>query len=254
MTCVPWDLAEDCCSCADWDTYEESAQERAVELAWATLRTLTGGLVGNCPVTVRPCLSRPCTACEAGWNPTIINGRWYNVVCGGDECSCERLCEITFPGPVAMIEQVQLGAEILDPDDYRLDDYRKLLRTDGGCWPSCQSMAAPAGSPDTLAITYVPGIYPGALGMAAAATLACEFAKGCAGKKCGLPAGVTSIVRQGVSMTLDATLWPGGLTGLREVDVYVQSVNPNRLSTPSRVWSPDLPSARHRYPTSLPTP
>jgi hypothetical protein len=55
---------------------------------------------------------------------------------------------------------------------------------------------------------------------------------------------VTSISRQGVTMELASGLFDQGLTGIREVDVYIASVNPNRLKVPSRVWSPDIPAGR----------
>src|SRR5262245_25956275 len=96
--CVPWEMDTSCCD--EWDGLEPALQERAEALAWSTLRTLTGGRVGSCPVTVRPCLGPPCTVCNplGGWSswiqPFIRDGQWYNLACGIDPCSCERLCEI----------------------------------------------------------------------------------------------------------------------------------------------------------------
>ena len=79
--------------------------------------------------------------------------------------------------------------------------------------------------------------------------LACEFAKACTGGKCRLPSSVTSIARQGVTMTISSGMFLGGQTGIREVDAYVVSVNPNAQVMPPVVWSPDVPWAKHRYLT-----
>ena len=105
------------------------------------------------------------------------------------------------------------------------------------------------GAPCTLGVTYVPGLVPGAGGQWAAGVLACEFAKACTGAKCRLPSSVTSVARNGVAMEFDNGLFSNGLTGIREVDAYLLSINPHGLRTPSLVWSPDAPSAQHRYTT-----
>jgi hypothetical protein len=64
------------------------------------------------------------------------------------------------------------------------------------------------------------------------------------GQKCALPAGVTSITRQGVTMDILPGAFPGNRTGIREVDVYVQRWNPNALKAPTTVWSPDFHHTR----------
>ncbi len=250
--CVPFLIDSACC--ADWADYDEALQVRATELAWSTLRTLTGGRVGNCPVVMRPCLSPPCDVCSAAWPweqldlwaPRIVNGQWVNNPCGTPDCWCQRLCEIVFPGPVAQAD-VYVDGELLDPSNWRIDNGNRLVRTDGECWPSCQYVELPADQPGTMAVTYLPGVIPGASGQWAAGVLACEFAKACSGAKCRLPSAVTAVARQGVTMTFTEGMFPGGVTGIREVDAYVWSVNPNHLNRPSSVWSPDLPTAKHRW-------
>src|SRR5262249_46230732 len=142
---------------------------------WETLRSLSGGLVGACAVRMRPCLSAPCPACCGWWdswrpgfgwmNPVLLDGRWINCPCGQKPtCSCEPLCEIAFPGPVAMIQRIILDGAPLDTTTYRVDNHRILVREDGGCWPSCQDLGAEPGEPGTLVIDYVPGIVPDAAG------------------------------------------------------------------------------------------
>ena len=44
-------------------------------------------------------------------------------------------------------------------------------------------------------------------------------------------------------------MFPDGMTGIREVDAYLISINPNALKMPPMVWSPDVPWAKHRYET-----
>src|SRR5262245_27247636 len=115
-------------------------------------------------------------------------------------------------------------------------------------------MNLPLGEPGTLGITYIPGIVPDAAGLWAAGILACEFAKACSGQKCRLPSSVTSVTRQGVTYMMGTSMYPNGLTGIREVDAYLISVNPYGVTVPSLVWSPDVSWAKHRYTTWTPTP
>lgn len=248
--CVPWVADTSCCE--GWDTLDPDLACRAEMLAWDTLRALSGGRVGACPVTVRPCLSPPCSVCnpDGSWmRPFIRDGNWYNAICGVDPCSCERLCEIVTPGPIAAITKVLLDDQELPLSDFRVDNGNRIVRQDGECWPSCQDMTKALGQPGTLGITYTPGVVPDAAGLWAAGVLACEFSKACSGAKCRLPTSVTAITRQGVAFTMSTGMFPDGMTGIREVDAYLTSLNPNALKVPPLVWSPDLPAARHRYTT-----
>jgi hypothetical protein len=56
-----------------------------------------------------------------------------------------------------------------------------------------------------------------------------------------LAGGVTQINRQGVTFTQQAAadLIAAGQTGLPSVDVWLGTINPNRLRRPARSWSPD---------------
>ena len=211
--------------------------------------------MGNCPVVVRPCTSKPCSMCTdwthpwSGWvRAELREGEWFNCICGKPGCWCEPLCEIVMPGPVAAIISVQLDGCELDLGNFRVDNGNRIMRVDGGCWPSCQNLNLPLGECGTLGITYLPGIIPDSAALWAAGILAAEFAKACTGGKCRLPSTVTSIARQGVAMTMSTGMFLDG-TGIREVDAYLFSVNPNGLRLPPMVWSPDVPWAKHRYQT-----
>jgi len=250
--CIPWTADMGCC--ADWDTLDPELQCRALTLAWASLKSLTAGQVGSCPVVMRPCLTGACECCATDWmTPIIVDGVWHNCVCGTPRCSCERLCEIVFPGPVAQVTEVEIDGLPLDPDAYRVDNLSRLVRQDGECWPSCQDMSAPLGEVRTMGITYVPGIKPSQAALWAAGLLACEYAKACQGQKCRLPSNVVSVTRQGVSFQMTdqgGRLFPNNSTGIHEVDAYVHAVNPNNLKVPPMVWTPDVPWAGHRWVTS----
>lgn len=255
---VPFDANLGCVDPDAWANYSDDLQARAEALAWSTLRHLTGGLVGNSPVLARPCRSG-CDGYDGfgygpGFMPVNRGGRWFNVGCGcSGSCSCVAIEQITLPGSVAVVQTVWVDGVALDSSDYRLDNGHLLVRTDGGTWPLCQNMNLNHTETGTFAVQYVPGIDPGTTGAWAAGILTAEFAKACSGEKCRLPASVTSLSRQGVSMEFTQGMFAGGVTGIREVDAYVLSVNPAHRNKPSTVWSPDLSAAGTRY-SAVPAP
>lgn len=210
-------------------------------LAWDTLRLLTGGRVGNCVQRIRPCLSNPCNVCRG--DVASIGG--LEGPCGCDSCACKRIPEISLASPIAHVWSVSIDGMLLGPSDYLIVDGRKLIRTDGLPWPSCQDMTVGPCDPGSFTIEYIPGIEPDAAGLWAAGVLACEYAKSCSGGKCRLPASVSTVSRQGMTITMDEGMFSNGLTGIREVDAYILSINPNKLKIPAQVWSPDAPPYRH---------
>lgn len=241
MGCQPYQITTGCCD--DWDTYSPELQDRAESLAWAAIRFLTAGLVGQCPIVTRPCVEDRCRACRHGTlnGPYVWRGEWYNAVsCPHTGCSCDPLPEVRLPGQVAQVVSVLVdGAPLVEGVEYRMLSGNRLVRVDGGVWPSCQDFTAPYDGPGAFSVEYVPGVAPDTAGLWAVGVLACEFAKACSGGKCRLPASVQTLSRQGVSMSFDNSLFANGQTGIREVDAYVLSVNPYRMKQPSLVWSPD---------------
>lgn len=255
----------------DWSCYgtpEEIAaldpvvKHRAEALAWYTLASLTAWQIGVCPTTVRPCMAR----CQAPgtWQVSTVgaggsgssalplyrlgsftphiaaSGMWVNA-CGCQnpvDCSCTALCEAILPGPVGNVLTVVLDGVELPPTAYRVDNGTALVRTDGGCWPDCQDFSQ--NDPDVgLWVTYYRGAGPDELTEYAAGVLAAEFYNACTSGKCRLPAGVTSVTRQGVSYQIVSGSFPGGFTGIHEVDAVIRLYNPHGLTMPSRVISPD---------------
>lgn len=248
--CEPWPIRP----CCDLSRYEEEDVEHWRAVASSLLWALSGRRWGPCPVTVRPC-RRSCLegspflirwgATAGPWIPYLgADGQWRNAsVCGcKSDCSCGELCEVYLPGPVASVEEVNLDGQVLAPGlEYRVDAPGRLVRLGGGCWPSCQDMSAPPGSPNTLTVTYRWGLPLDAAAIAAVSELTCHLLKGC-GSGCGCNAtrNVTRLQRQGVEIEADATaIYSEGRTGLPVVDAWLMAVNPYHLDSPSRVYSPD---------------
>lgn len=242
--CWPVDTS----ACPDFENMDDDVQAFAEALAAQTLRLLTGYTVGGCPVLLRPCAASCVSSSPAWygwggtWRPTIDSlGQWLNTCgCSPSGCACTNLSAILIPGGVGAVLEVKVDGSVLDPSKYALLNGHRLVRTDGESWPTCQDMALPDSDENTFSVSIQRGVPVDGLGSRVAGILACEYAKGMTGKKCRLPSGVTNISRQGVTMELQTGLFPGGLTGIREVDVYIRRYNPYGLQRGSSVWSPDL--------------
>lgn len=244
LWCGYWDADTE--ACQEFALAQPADQDYALTMAWKTLRLLTSGMVGSCAGTIRPCVAKPCGSCvDLFLSPHVRAGDWVNAGCArAASCSCDPLSEVVLPGLVADVLSVSIdGAVLVDGADYRLDGNR-LLRLGDELWPSCQDMRAGPDDPGSFIVEYVPGVRQDAASARAAGVLACEYAKASSTGKCRLPSSVTTLSRQGVTMDLDNGLFSNGLTGIREVDVFILSVNPNRLRNTPRVWSPDAPSHR----------
>lgn len=264
-----WDINPACCS-DFWATLTGPMQAQATDYAAMVLWASTGRQFGACELTVRPC-GRFCENNTAGWFwdygtwvPYIYAGVWYNCACGSfDGCRlCRPRCQVYLPGPVQAITQVMVDGSIVDPSTYRVDDSVWLVRTgldtsgNANCWPFRQDYneagnATPTTGNHTMQVTYNRGTPPPNALLAAAGTLACEYAKACMGQACQLPGRITSVARQGISVNMvDVdTLIKSGLTGIVSVDNIIRALNPNGLKGRTRMYSPDLPVTRMQtYP------
>ena len=220
MTCS-WE-PDPACLGDEWDAFTTEVQERALMLASSSIQMLTYYRVGTCPVTIRPCPTEP--RCGCGWNPHIRNGQWFNNC--PHETVCAPLSEVDIPGPVGYIDSLLIDGDEVDitTGDWRLDDGHLLVWQGEGDSPipSTQDLNKPDTAVGTWSITYSQSYPVLADGRLAVAYLAAEFAKACQPKgKCRLPRGVTSVVRNGVSFSIEAGLFPGGLTGIDIVDQYI---------------------------------
>jgi hypothetical protein len=244
----------------------------AVQMAAEILWIATGQRFGLCEVTIRPC-RQECWDGYNGWDqwwpgvggtrgvsgggprPWWWNGMWYNV-CGScpGSCSCTMIDTALLPAPTREVVRVMLDGVVMDPTTYRVDENRKLVRTDGQLWPMCQDMAAADDQPGTWSVTLTVGEDVPTLGRRAMGQLAAELARDCAGEDCSLsPYEVTSISRQGVNLSFGSPneVDPAiGQMGLRWVSLFVNTYNPNGLKRRGKVYDVDRnPSPWRRVDT-----
>jgi hypothetical protein len=159
-----------------------------------------------------------------------------------------------LPAPTREVVRVMLDGVVMDPTTYRVDENRKLVRTDGQLWPMCQDMAAADDQPGTWSVTLTVGEDVPTLGRRAMGQLAAELARDCAGEDCSLsPYEVTSISRQGVNLSFGSPneVAPAiGQMGLRWVSLFVNTYNPNGLKRRGKVYDVDRnPSPWRRVDT-----
>jgi hypothetical protein len=230
----------------------------ASELVW----NLSGQRFGLCTQVLRPC-RRECQgmswpASDAAWPflnpgqtyplPVWWNGQWLNLTCGScaSDCSCDSVEEVVLPGGVYQILQVLIDGVELSPSAYRLDDNRFVVRTDGGTWPLCNELSKNDDQVGTWSITAQWGEPLPESGKLAVGELACEFGKYLSGEECRLPQAVTSLSRQGVSLTFgDAEqALDAGRLGLQFTDMFLSAYNPGKLRARSQVYSVDGPNPR----------
>lgn len=240
-----------------WGDLDEDVKTRALALASATLHRLTGYRVGGCPVKVRPC-RRSCWDTRYAsyydmlshgsgvsfWPHVNEHGVWVNSCgCGSNDCSCNSLgCMVYLPKPIGSVTEVRVDGVVVDDADYTVLNGALVYVGGGECpWPTCQDLAQPDTEVGTFSVTYLNAYPVDTLGAYAAGVMAMEFAKACSGSKgCRLPNSVSNVVRQGVSFEIITGAFPGGLTGIREVDTFLSLWNPGMLRQQTQVWSPDI--------------
>ena len=152
-----------------------------------------------------------------------------------------------MPGPINDVVSVKVdGVTLTNGVNYRIDDYRKLVRIDGVLWPFCQDLTLPDTEPNTWSATLSFGEPVPALGSLAVGELAGEIVKYLLCSDCVLPQGIVDISRQGVSMTIAsiADLFKTGFIQLRFCDMFIKFVNPNHLQARAYVYDLDSPQFR----------
>lgn len=212
-----------------------NAEDLAVSVMWA----LSGRQFGVFETTVRPCPQRGVW----GWGRwelldpvaysfvlTLDAGHWFSWPCGCvGRCTVSGPRVVHLPGPVQVITAVTVDGVALDPAEYQLEGdalYRK-----GAWWPR-QDLGRPLGEHHTWSVTYTRGIPAPAGTDKLVGILAREFIAACDGdKKCRPPRNVKSVSRQGVTYDMyDARgMYNLGQTGIAEIDLWLQAVNPSAL-------------------------
>lgn len=255
--CEPWVTGEDVAAvCTVLNgTDDPSVYDTAALAASQVLWELSGRqFAGECERTVRPCV--PGCGCWptrewawGAWDP------WYGWWGGGSAplgqpgqgrgcCGC--LSEVKLAGyPVRAITEVLIDGVAIAAENYRLDQNKYLVYlndSDGNpqFWPSCQNLARADTEEGTFAVTYTYGADPPEAGRLAAAELACQIAAAAAGQECALPAGVTRVTRQGITVEMQK-LKPI-LVLLPLVNLFLRTYNPQGLRRRSAIWSPEIQS------------
>lgn len=232
----------------------------AVAAASEILYYASGQRFDSCQVTIRPC-RKECYGdgwprLAGGWwefgtwpQPLLYAGSWYNIACGfcGTGCSCSIVSETILPGPVQEIVQVTVDGEVLvEGTDYRLDDYRKLVRLGGNLWPLCNDLNKSVTDVGTWSVTAIYGEPFPNLGKLAMGQLVCQIIADLVGNDCTLPDNVTNITRQGLSFTLQDVndLVQEGFEPLTYVNRFIERYNPNKLQGRARLYDVDGPDFR----------
>jgi hypothetical protein len=251
-----WDVTIPAEVCAGWDDYSQATKDAALWLASTFLWAATGRQFGVCPVTVRPSQGQRgellyqdyavvpgSSGLGVPGGPFLFGGRWFNAGCAS-ACCGNSACAVVLRGPVASVDEVMVGPDVIPASAYRVDVSQGaylLVRVDGECWPMCQNFTADEGEVGSFTVTYGLGrVLPEALAIATA-QLACEFGKSLTGGACKLPAKMTRLSRQGVEVELETPDSDDGKTGIREVDMVITALNPTKRQSPPLLLSPDLP-------------
>lgn len=148
--------------------------------------------------------------------------------------------------PVTAVVEVVHDGVTVDPSAYRLNRAGWLERTDGAAWEVCN---------DTTTVTYEFGEPPPEGGVQAVVALATQMMYDLTGdSKCRLPQRVTSITRQGISMSMidPMEFMPDGKTGFYLVDLWLTSVNPHNRPQRGTMWSLDVPTTVKGATTDVP--
>lgn len=240
--CEPWTTADKLCCPDVVGTDCETGDEVPAVYVWnddELIEAATGILFratcrlypGYCQHVVRPCVECRCqrSPCDCG--------RRYPYIDLQDKYA------------VISVDEVLIDGVVLDPSEYRLDDHHRLVRLNGGCWPTCNDLIAEPTEPQTIQVTYTAGRRPPIELQMAAAELACEMKRACNGGDCVFPRNVQSVSRQGITINMQALEAAVGQfgTGLAFVDATVQQYQCARAR--SRVWHPSLDNPMQVTPT-----
>jgi len=239
--CEPWTTVDRLC-CPDLEPVDcVTGEPVAATYAWTDdelIDAATGILFrqtcslfpGLCVIRVRPCVQ-----CSCNRSP----------------CGCGRYSFVDLQDryPVINVDEVLIDGVVVDPATYRVDDYHRLVRLNGQCWPVCQDLSLPETEVGTFAVEYTAGRQAPLQLQMAAAELACELKRACNGLDCRFPSNVTHVSRQGVTMDISAVeaAVNGGVSGLAAVDIAVGQYNCARSK--SRVYHPQLAKPRQVYPS-----
>jgi hypothetical protein len=249
IICSAWTTAEDVVDCCSAEIGSDTSRLEASIIAASEVLYLASGkqYPGVCTRTVRPCRTDTCSCGDQ----VLSRGHlisWDGSCWGGYDCGCQPTSMVKLAGRVRSITSVKIDGVTLDTSGYFVQDGRWLIRRSPDRWPRCQTIGLPDTEEGTWSVTYTYGKAPPVMGQLAAQELACEVVKACTpGVACALPSGVVRQVREGI--TIERSLFvldENGrwATGLGQVDLFLNAVNPNGIRRRGVVWSA---ASRGRY-------
>lgn len=248
--CSAWEPVD----CSDWPSSTDPVRDMALMAATEILWSRTRRRFGSCTLTLRPCREECWPESFANWMygswlptyggssygypwPALMGGRWYNLGCGtcGDTCSCTTLEQVELPYPVSGIGEVKVDGDVIDPSDYRVDDWRFLVLLGGITVPYCNDLNLADTEVGTWSVTVSVGEPVPMLGRFAVGQLGLQIALGCVGSStCTLPTGtLKSLSRQGVQQEFLQGAWLSGFTGMPAVQSFLETFNPQRAGVAS---------------------
>jgi hypothetical protein len=249
----PWPVRFPC----DVSTSSPYVTGIAVKFASDVLWALTGRQFGYTTVKLRPTRwhkhDTPFPDVWLAWPGTfgsywgaVSFGAWWgwpdlDPVCGSPS-------EAHLPAPVTSVTEVKVDGVVLTGGgvQYRMDDNRILVRTDGSTWPLYNDLARDDTQVNTWSVTAKFGQSVPSGAEIAVGELACEYLRALGGEDCSLPKNVTQVARQGVTISMPdpSEMFDKGLTGLRMVDTFITTWNPGHLRARARSYSVDTAMAR----------
>lgn len=230
------------------------ANAAATEVLWA----LSGRRYGYRTETIRPCSQY--TESDLPWwywarasqyavtwaGPRLWSTSMWCRSCEREYCSHTQMHEFRLPRfPVVEITDLLIDGQHLPVTganvNFRMDEYRWLVRTDGDPWPMTQDLSLPLTDAGTWSVSYRWGRAVPALGEMAQVALAGELVKMSLDMECQLPQRVTSVSRQGVAFTVNDPLdfLENGRTGIYVVDLFLTTYNRQGAQRPARVFRVD---------------
>ena len=136
---------------------------------------------------------------------------------------------------VTAIDAIRVDGTALAAADYRLIDHRWVARLDGDAFPTWNP---PDATTIALAVDFTYGDSPPAVGFLASVDLARELAKGLAQEDCAIDPRVTSLVREGLSLSLADVGADTDFLEISSVRRFVAAVNPHKLQRAASVTIP----------------
>lgn len=219
---LQWPVDVSCCTQIDLTAAENLRfVAAAVDLLWRK----SGRRFGLCEAVIRPC-ERPCSCrprCfgECQWQRLDL----FNLV----NNRIESVTSVTVDGA----DVPAAGNWYVSNENHYLTPVRDGLLW---CWPE-QDMNLEAGEAGTWSVEIVVGEQPPESGPIAAAELACQIARACAGEECDVPRNAVSVSRDGVTIQLETSMLKLPLVAMF-LDVYGTRAPRSRIIDPAEWTEP----------------